>query len=106
LHRVEVRRYDFERRLVLRENAIYKKSSTKAPKLLSAALASVLVLAGTAFPQAPSNIEVTKLKDGFFRLTWKIPYAANFPAFVRPEGILLVDSGQKWLTPMTRKIFF
>ena len=41
------------------------------------------------------NIEVTKLKKNVYRLTSKIPYPANFLAYVSKDGILLVDSGQQ-----------
>jgi cyclase len=62
-----------------------------------ARVAGVLLslLAAFVHSQTSPNIEVTKLKQDFYRLTSKVPYSVNFLAYVRPEGILLVDSGQK-----------
>jgi cyclase len=53
-------------------------------------LSSIIV-----YPQNTDNIEVTKIKDQFYMLTSKVPYEVNFLAYVTPEGVLLVDSGQR-----------
>ena len=53
-------------------------------------LSSIIV-----YPQNTENIEVTKLKDHFYVLTSKVPFEVNFLAYVTPEGVLLVDSGQR-----------
>ena len=53
-------------------------------------LSSIIV-----YPQNTDNIEVTKLKDHFYVLTSKVPFEVNFLAYVTPEGVLLVDSGQR-----------
>ena len=54
-----------------------------------------IFLMGITLSQTQSNIQVTKLKEHFYRLTSTIPFPSNFLAYVTPEGILLVDSGQK-----------
>jgi cyclase len=67
---------------------------TKVRLLLSVGTAFAL-LASASFSQPPSNIEVKKLNDNFYRLTSQVPYPSNFLAYVCPDGILLVDAGQK-----------
>lgn len=49
---------------------------------------------GIIFAQVQNKIEVVKLKDNFYRLTSKVPYDANFLAYVTKDGILLIDAGQ------------
>ena len=53
-------------------------------------LSSIIV-----YPQNTDNIEVTKINDQFYMLTSKVPYEVNFLVYVTPEGVLLVDSGQR-----------
>lgn len=67
--------------------------------------AAFIFLASHAFTQTPASIEVTKLKENFYRLTSKVPYQANFLAYVCPEGILLVDAGQKQTGNELKQIF-
>ena len=67
----------------------------KEARWLLAAAIFAFVSTGAAFCQTQPNIEVTKLKEHFYRLTSKVPYRANFLAYVCQEGILLVDAGQK-----------
>ncbi len=57
-------------------------------------LLSISLFSGFAYGQK-RNIEITKLTDQVYRLTSKIPYPANFLAFVSKDGVLLIDSGQK-----------
>jgi glyoxylase-like metal-dependent hydrolase (beta-lactamase superfamily II) len=64
-------------------------------RFMLAIAALFIFFTSIAFSQTQPNIEVTKLKEHFYRLTCKVPYSVNFLAYVRPEGILLVDSGQK-----------
>lgn len=70
-------------------------------KDMKIAIRSIIVVAiltffitSIAFSQAQPNIEVTKIKENFYSLTSKVPYSANFLAYVCQEGILLVDAGQ------------
>ena len=67
----------------------------KIARFVSVIVILVILIANSVFTQTKSNIEVTKLKENFYRLTSKIPYSVNFLAYVTKEGILLVDSGQK-----------
>src|SRR4030042_554499 len=67
----------------------------KTVRLMLSVTMVCILFANTAFSQQESNIEVTKLKENFYRLTSKVPYYSNFLAYVTQEGILLVDAGQK-----------
>lgn len=67
----------------------------KLISLISMAAISIIILESIAYSQTAQNIEVEKLKDNFYKLTSKLPYEVNFLAYVTPEGILLVDAGQK-----------
>ena len=63
--------------------------------LISMVAILVILFVSITYSQTVKNIEVIKLKDDFYKLTSKLPYEVNFLAYVTPEGILLVDSGQK-----------
>lgn len=55
----------------------------------------IVLFFNISFTQTQPNIEVTKLKENFYRLTSKVLYPANFLAYVCKDSILLVDAGQK-----------
>lgn len=54
--------------------------------------------------ESESNIEVTKIKDDFYKLTSKIPYESNFVAYVTHNGVLLVDAGQRQTGPELKNV--
>lgn len=55
----------------------------------------VILFVRIAHSQTNQNIEVAKLKDNYYKLTSKSLYEVNFLVYVTPEGVLMVDSGQK-----------
>ena len=65
----------------------------KFARFVSVMVTLIILLANSVFTQPKPNIEVTKIKENFYRLTSNVPYAVNFLAYVTKEGILLVDSG-------------
>ena len=77
------------------EPKLLEKKMKKVMRLIFITLFLVVMTSMVVFPQTTQNIEVTKIKDQFYMLTSKVPYEVNFLAYVTPEGVLLVDSGQR-----------
>ena len=67
----------------------------KTIKLISVVIIFVTAFLNTAYSQDEPNIQITKIKENFYRLTCNVPYSVNFLAYVTKKGILLVDAGQK-----------
>jgi cyclase len=94
-----VNKHNNNYRIYVQIKIIETKSGNKMKKnsitcLIIILLAVFISTPGIVFTQT-DNIEITKIKNNFYRLTSKIPYKSNFLAYVTKEGILLVDAGQK-----------
>ncbi|MCG3156444.1 MAG: hypothetical protein DKINENOH_03068 [bacterium] len=78
------------------KSLIDERIEMKKQSLLTAMAAiPVILFMGIARSQTNQNIEVAKLKDNYYKLTSKLPYEVNFLVYVTPEGVLMVDSGQR-----------
>ncbi len=75
----------------------------KISKILSLGFFLCAAFSGLRAQTAP-DIAVTKIRDNFFRLTSRVPYTSNFLAYVAPDGVLLVDSGQLQTGPGLRDV--